>query len=77
MDGRFIATRIGYSTPDFYEVARSFGINSLKIKTTQDFAPAQDFLIQHNKGPILIEIEMDNRAKALPKIDRFTKLSDL
>ena len=77
MDSRFIATRVGYSTPDFCEVARSFGITSLKIKTTQDFAPARDFLIQHNNGPILIEIEIDNRVKALPKIDRFTKLSDL
>ena len=30
-----------------------------------------------SSGPFIIEIEMDNRAKALPKIDRFTKLSQL
>lgn len=77
MDSRFVATRVGYSTPDFCEIARSFGIKSFRIKNEEDFIAAQEFLGQSSQGPILIEIEIDNRAKALPKIDRFTKLSQL
>ena len=38
---------------------------------------AEKLLDQISSGPFIIEIEMDNRAKALPKIDRFTKLSQL
>ena len=77
MDSRFVATRVGYSTPDFVEIARSFGINSIRIKSESDLEAAGVILHQNLQGPILIEVEMDNRAKALPKIDRFTKLSQL
>jgi acetolactate synthase-1/2/3 large subunit len=77
MDSRFISTREGYSTPNFCEVARSFGIRSFSIKTDADFDFVSHALTEIDHGPILIEVEMDNRAKALPKIDRFTKLSQL
>lgn len=77
MESRFISTREGYSTPDFCIVANAFGIDSFKIRTEEDFQSAEVFLRQITSGPVLIEIEIDNRAKALPKIDRFTKLSQL
>jgi len=77
MDSRFISTRDGYSTPDFCKVARAFGIKSFKVESEDDLVRAESILREHLAGPILIEIAMDNRAKALPKIDRFTKLSQL
>lgn len=77
MDSRFISTRDGYSTPDFCEVARAFGIKSFLVESENDLISAESILREHLTGPILIEIAMDNRAKALPKIDRFTKLSQL
>jgi len=77
MDGRYISTRDGYSTPNFTEVAKSFGINSMKVQSEKDLSNAGSFLRENLKGPNLIEIIIDDRAKALPKIDRFTKLSQL
>ena len=77
MESRFISTREGYSTPDFCEVAKAFGIGSFKIRSAADMQTAEKLLDQISSGPFIIEIEMDNRAKALPKIDRFTKLSQL
>lgn len=77
MDGRFVSTRIGYSTPDFCSVAQSFGITAFKIRSKEDMSAAKQILSQNLSSPLLFEIEMDNRAKALPKIDRFTKLSQL
>ena len=77
MESRFISTREGYSTPDFCEVAKAFGIGSFKIRSEADMQTAEKLLDQISSGPFIIEIEMDNRAKALPKIDRFTKLSQL
>ncbi len=77
MESRFVGTRVGYSTPDFCEIAKSFGINSFKVRSENDLVAAQEFLLQNPQGPNVIEIEINNRAKALPKIDRFTKLSQL
>jgi len=77
MESRYISTREGYSTPDFCEVAKAFGIDSYRIRSEEDMQTAEKLLDQISSEPFIIEIEMDNRAKALPKIDRFTKLSQL
>ena len=77
MESRFVGTRVGYSTPDFCEIAKSFGINSFRVRSENDLVAAQEFLLQNPQGPNVIEIEINKRAKALPKIDRFTKLSQL
>lgn len=77
MDSRYVSTRIGYSTPDFYKLARAYGIDAFKITAVSDFQAIEEALKANPGKPYLVEIKIDNRAKALPKIDRFTKLSQL
>jgi acetolactate synthase-1/2/3 large subunit len=77
MDGRYVSTRIGYSSPDFCAVGTAYGIQSFKVDTVSDFKKVELALETNPDRPILVEIAIDNKAKALPKIDRFTKLSDL
>jgi acetolactate synthase-1/2/3 large subunit len=77
MDSRYVSTRIGYSTPDFCELAKAYGIDSYKIKNESDFHLVEAALKANPDKPSVVEIEIDNRAKALPKIDGSTKLSQL
>jgi acetolactate synthase I/II/III large subunit len=77
MDSRYVSTRIGYSTPDFCELANAYGIDSYKIVKESDFVSVESALLANPNRPSVVEIEIDNRAKALPKIDGSTKLSQL
>lgn len=77
MDSRFVATREGYSAPDFLKVANAFGIPSMKIESLDDLKTAKEFIKQWESGPILLEFIVSNDAKALPKLDRNSKLADL
>jgi acetolactate synthase-1/2/3 large subunit len=77
MDSRFIATREGYSVPDFMKVAEAFGIPSIRIASLDHFTHAKEFIRDWKTGPILLEFMVPNDAKALPKLDRNSKLSDL
>ena len=77
MDSRYVSTRIGYSSPDFYNLARAYGIEAFKVIRKSDFKLVEAAVVANPFRPYLVEIEIDNRYKALPKIDRFTKLSQL
>lgn len=77
MDSRFAATRDGYSVPDFIKVASAFGIPSIKIVSPDHLESARRFIAQWKSGPILLEFIVSNNAKALPKLDRKSKLADL
>jgi acetolactate synthase-1/2/3 large subunit len=77
MEGRYVSTRIGYSTPDFCSVGDAYGIKTIKVTKESDFQTVEDLLQNSPTDPLLVEIVIDNQAKALPKIDRFTKLSSL
>ncbi len=77
MEGRYVSTRIGYSTPDFCSIGEAYGIRTIKVTTESDFQSVEDFLTNFPNNPLIVEIIIDNQAKALPKIDRFTKLSSL
>lgn len=67
VDSRFTLTRKGYSTPNFVALAKSFEIPSFKAQTTQELQNITKNLNLLNTGPILIEIELSQKAKALPK----------
>jgi acetolactate synthase-1/2/3 large subunit len=77
MDSRFVATRDGYSVPDFMKVADAFGIPSMRIDSLDHLEAAKEFITQWEAGPILLEFVVSNDAKALPKLDRNSKLADL
>ena len=67
VDSRFTLTRKGYSTPNFLALAKSFEIPSFKAQTTQELQSITKNLNLLNTGPILIEIELSQKAQALPK----------
>jgi len=77
MEGRYVSTRIGYSTPDFCSVGDAYRIKTIKVTNESDFQSVEDLIKNSPTDPLLVEIVIDNQAKALPKIDRFTKLSSL
>ena len=77
MDSRFIATRDGYSVPDFLKIAEAFGIPSIRIDSLDHLDEAVEFVACWESGPILLEFVVSHDAKALPKLDRNSKLADL
>ena len=77
MEGRYISTRVGYSAPDFCSVGAAYGIETMKVTRGADFKSVEVFLQNFPNCPLIVEIIISNEAKALPKIDHFSKLSSL
>jgi acetolactate synthase-1/2/3 large subunit len=77
MDSRFVATRDGYSVPDFLKIADAFGIPSMRIDSLDHLDAAKDFVAYWTAGPILLEFVVPNDAKALPKLVQNSRLADL
>jgi acetolactate synthase-1/2/3 large subunit len=77
MESRYVATRDGYSNPDFIALAKGFGIPSFRVQKKVDLVGLQEMINAWVSGPILIEIEISQRAKALPKLKPNSGLSDL
>jgi acetolactate synthase-1/2/3 large subunit len=67
VDSRFTLTRKGYSTPNFVELAESFGIPSFMAQTAKELHNITKNLNLFYTGPLLIEIKLSQNAKALPK----------
>ena len=68
MNSRYAGTRDGYSVPDFVKVAEAFGIQALKISNLSDFDRASTLIEKSGSKPLLIEIQVSDKAKALPKM---------
>lgn len=69
MDSRFVGTRAGYSNPDFRLLANSYGIEDYAIvKDLKDLEKLTSICADFSSGPALIEIIIENSAKALPKM---------
>jgi thiamine pyrophosphate-dependent acetolactate synthase large subunit-like protein len=63
--------------PDFLKVADAFGIPSIRIDSLEKLESAERFVADWDSGPILLEFVLSEDAKALPKLDRNSKLADL
>lgn len=77
MASRFIATREGYSVPDFVKVSEAFGIPAMQIGSSDQLKLAEEFIKKWETGPILLEFVIANNVRALPKLDRDSSLKDL
>ena len=77
MDGRFTATRDGYSAPNFCKVGQAFGIESRTIRNTQDLVDVKEFVSTWNSGPLILEFIISASAKALPKLGLGSSIQDL
>jgi thiamine pyrophosphate-dependent acetolactate synthase large subunit-like protein len=69
LESRFTGTRDGYSNPNFKLISEAFGIqNYTRIHTKKDLDSFIASPPLTSKGPELVEIIIDKRAKALPKM---------
>ena len=71
MEGRYIGTREGYSSPNFSVIAKAFDIPSIRISNLEDLPKAQRLIKDWDSGPLLLEFLIPQNAKALPKMSKF------
>jgi acetolactate synthase-1/2/3 large subunit len=76
LGSRFIATRDGYSTPAFVDVAKAFGIPAYFFTSLEELCELE-FDLTNAQGPLLLEFQIPQDAKALPKMDYKTSILDL
>ena len=72
-DGRDYSTKRGYSCPNFEKIADSYGITSLKITDFSGFEKAM-VEMKNTKGPLLVNVCMDNTFECRPRLTFGTKL---
>jgi len=77
LDGRYISTREGYSSPDFTKIANAFGIKSFRFHNLGELEKAKQFVSAWNSGPLVLEFMVSPEAKALPKMGVGTSIQDL
>lgn len=68
MDSRFVATRDGYSAPNFCKIAEAFGVVSHKIENYEDMRALTEEVSSWDEGALLLEFKISRGAKALPKM---------
>lgn len=57
----------GYDTPEFYKIAKAYGIDSCRINKPEQLEELQDIFL--NKRPALIEICIDEDTYIVPKLE--------
>jgi len=77
LDSQFVGTRQGYSAPNFAAVAESFGIKSARVGGHARLIKNKFPSTEEKKRATLVEIMVDHRFKALPKLGGKTRLGDL
>jgi acetolactate synthase I/II/III large subunit len=69
MESRFVGTRFGYSNPNFKLLASSYGINNyVRVTDMEDLQQLEHAIVDFSGGPALVEIIIEDSAKALPKM---------
>jgi len=67
-EGRHVATRWGYSTPDFARVAEAYGIPGRTVGNSAEIDEMLNWLWEDPKVPQLLHVEIDEYTNAYPKI---------
>lgn len=67
-DGRHQSTVWGYSAPDFEKVAAAYGIDSMTISETDEIDKALSLMWKDPNSPFLLQVMIDPKANAYPKI---------
>jgi acetolactate synthase-1/2/3 large subunit len=67
-EGRYPSTVWGYSAPDFAAVAQAFGIGAQTIESEGSVSEALKMLWKDPLAPALLQVMIDQRANAYPKI---------
>ena len=66
LESRYIGTRMGYSTPNFANVAEAFGIKSFEADSLDECRRIFKYA-NGLKEPVVVEVNIPQNAKALPK----------
>ncbi len=67
-DSKYQSTVWGYSAPDFEVVAKAYGINSTTISKEDEIQGALDLFWKDESAPFLLQVMIDPKANAYPKI---------
>jgi acetolactate synthase-1/2/3 large subunit len=65
---RYVGTVWGYSTPDFAAVGNAYGIPSRHLRAESEMAEAIKWLWSEPLAPALLEVAIDLRTNAYPKM---------
>lgn len=74
-DGRDQSTKKGYSSPQFAEIARAYGIEAHRVENATEMSRVLS-LMAHHKGPLLIELMMDGATECRPRLAFGSKLDE-
>ncbi len=66
-EGRHHSTVLGYSAPDFVKLAQAYGIRAMRVSNMADLEKVRNWSGDHMR-PSLIEVEIDPKTNAYPKI---------
>jgi acetolactate synthase I/II/III large subunit len=67
-EGRYASTLWGYSAPDFSEVAKGYGIDAHTIEAAEGVSVGLQKLWKDPLAPALLQVMIDQKANAYPKI---------
>lgn len=67
-DSKHQSTVWGYSAPDFESIAKAYGIDALTISQEKEIPNAMDVMWKDSKSPFLLQVMIDPKANAYPKI---------
>lgn len=67
-DSNFMHTRRekGYTSPDFYSIAKAYGIRSMLVSEEEDFLHLAEFM--NDNKPLFVEIKMSDNTYLFPKL---------
>ena len=69
MQSRYVGTREGYKVPNFSELAIAYGFKrTFEFTNIDQISDLDLFLKKGGIGPVLVNVEISNEAKALPKM---------
>ena len=74
-DGRNQSTKKGYSSPDFTQIARAYGVAAQRITCAADMDRVLPQIADH-KGPLLIEVMMEGATECRPRLAFGAKLDE-
>ena len=66
-NSRFQSTVVGYSCPNFQDVATAYKIKAMEVTSSKETAKAFGKLIS-NMQPMYLEASIDPKTKAIPKL---------
>jgi acetolactate synthase-1/2/3 large subunit len=67
-DRRYPATLLGYSAPDFTQIAKAYGIASMTVEAPGDVASAIEWLYRDPAEACLLDVQVHPFANTYPKI---------